>query len=180
MGECEAVSHGTEQGSTAGRAGAPPSHPGAGEGREAPAHCAAGQSGQRHSQFPCLSRWPSGQGAGSAALAAAERGAAPPKGSGTELADSRAPLRAFAALRRSRWENGMPEQGTGVCRVSVLLSVSFRAILGPFIPFGRVLLFGRAWPFFRAALTGGELRLYTSVHIRKPSEPLGPRIFWGF
>ena len=53
----------------------------------------------------------------------------------------------------------MPEQGTGVCRVSVLLSVSFRAILGPFIPFGRVLLFGRAWPFFRAALTGGELRL---------------------
>ena len=53
----------------------------------------------------------------------------------------------------------MPEQGTGVCRVSVLLSVSFRAILGPFIPFGRVLLFGRAWPFFRAAVTGGELRL---------------------
>ena len=53
----------------------------------------------------------------------------------------------------------MLEQGTGVCRVSVLLSVSFRAILGPFIPFGRVLLFGRAWPFFRAALTGGELRL---------------------
>ena len=53
----------------------------------------------------------------------------------------------------------MLEQGTSVCRVSVLLSVSFRAILGPFIPFGRVLPFGRAWPFFRAAATGGELRL---------------------
>ena len=53
----------------------------------------------------------------------------------------------------------MPEQGTGVCRVSVLLSVSFRAILGPFIPFGRVLLFGRAWPFFRANFAQGALSL---------------------